>query len=182
METKTQTLQSKPGNAYSQRREWFVVYSKPHKEETAKFHLELKGIRVFFPRLLLPEGQRRRKRPVAMFPNYLFVHICLCDEAPYVIWAPGVNRIVSFNGTPAPLDDDIILFLMQRGDPEGIIRVWPGLRAGQRVQIAAGPFEGLVGILEAPPDAKGRVRILIRLLSRQVQVRVPVELVKSELA
>ena len=38
----------------------------------------------------------------------------------------------------------------------------------------SGPFEGLVGIIENPPDARGRVKILMQLLSRQVRVEVPV--------
>lgn len=35
-------------------RAWYVVYSKPHREEQAQFHLGLKNIESFFPRLHLP--------------------------------------------------------------------------------------------------------------------------------
>ena len=35
-------------------RDWYVIYSKPHKEEQAQFHLGLKGVETFFPRLHLP--------------------------------------------------------------------------------------------------------------------------------
>ena len=43
-------------------RDWYVVYSKPHKEEQAQFHLGLKGLESFFPRLYLPGSIERKKR------------------------------------------------------------------------------------------------------------------------
>jgi len=158
---------------------WYVVYSKPHKEELARFHLELKGIEVFFPRLLLPESARARKRVVPLFPNYLFVRIHIPEEFNYALWSPGVKHFVSFNGIPAVLDEEVVTFLMKQATPEGIITARSNLKAGQQVQIVGGPFEGLVGIIHEPPNARGRVKILLRLLSRQVKAEVPVEFVKS---
>ena len=35
-------------------RDWYVVYSNPHKEEQAQFHLALKGVKSFFPKLHIP--------------------------------------------------------------------------------------------------------------------------------
>jgi transcriptional antiterminator RfaH len=160
-------------------RRWYVVYSKPHKEEFAQFHLRSKGLEVFFPRLLLPEYVQKRKRIVPLFPNYLFVRIHASEEYHYVLWSPGVKRILSFNGIPAPLDEGVVAFLVQQATPEGIIASRSNLRAGQEVRISGGPFDGLVGMIQEPPNAKGRVKVLMKLLSRQVEVEVPVQFVKS---
>ena len=45
------------------------------------------------------------------------------------------------------------------------------------VEITSGPFAGLAGIIQEPPDARGRVTVLMDLLNRQVPVEVPVEFV-----
>jgi transcription antitermination factor NusG len=54
------------------------------------------------------------------------------------------------------------------------------LKPGQEVRINGGPFDGLTGLIQEPPDAKGRVKVLMRLLSRQLQVEVPVRFVECE--
>jgi transcriptional antiterminator RfaH len=161
-------------------RDWYVVYSKPHKEEQAQFHLRMKGLDVFFPRLDLLRVAEKRKRIIPLFPNYLFVRLHLPTEFHYVIWSPGVKRIVSFGDRPIPLDDDVVNFLKQQTDPEGLIKARSQLRPGQEVEIRGGPFDGLIAIIQDPPDAKGRVRILLKLLSRQISVRLGVEFIKGE--
>jgi transcription elongation factor/antiterminator RfaH len=161
-------------------RRWYVIYSKPHKEEFAEFHLRLKGLEVFFPRLLTPESLRSRRRIVPLFPNYLFVRIQISREYHYVHWSPGVKRIVGFNGNPTPLDEEIMDFLMQQANSEGIITARSNLRAGQEVQISGGPFDGLVGIIQEPPGVKGRVKVLLNLLNREVKAEVPVRFVTTE--
>jgi len=160
-------------------RSWYVVYSKPHKEEQVRLHLGLKGIESFFPRLQLPASSGRNKGVAPLFPNYLFVRLDLAAESHYVIWAPGVKRIVSFGDAPIPLEDGTVQFLKEKADAHGIIRARSQLRAGQQVEISGGPFDGFTGIIENPPNAKGRVKILLKLLSRQISVRLGVEFVKN---
>ncbi len=161
-------------------RQWYVVYSKPRKEACAEFYLRQKGLEVFFPRLRLPGSLRKRKRIVPLFPNYLFVRIQVFSaEYSYVAWSPGVNRFVSFNGIPTPLDDEIVAYLMEQSTDEGIITARSNLKPGQEVQISGGPFEGLIGIIQYPPDAKGRVKLLLNLLSREVKVAVPLQFIDS---
>ena len=160
-------------------RRWYVIYSKPHKEGVAEFHLRFKGLEVFLPRLLMPESLQRRRRIVPLFPNYLFVRIQISKEYHYVLWSPGVKRMVGFNGNPTPLDEEIMDFLMQQANSDGIITARSNLRTGQEVQISGGPFDGLVGIIQEPPDAKERVKVLLKLLNREVKVELPVQFVKS---
>jgi transcriptional antiterminator RfaH len=161
-------------------REWYVVYSKPRKEEQVRFHLGLKGIESFFPRLQIPGCAGRKKNITPLFPNYLFVRVDLANEAHYVIWSPGVKRIVSFSDRPLPLEEGVIEFLKERADSDGIIQAQSGLSAGQQVEIIGGPFNGFVGIIENPPNAKGRVQILLKLLSRQISVKLGVEFIRNQ--
>jgi transcriptional antiterminator RfaH len=165
----------------STQRQWYVVYSKPQKEDYARFHLSSKGLEVFFPQLLFPQSARKRKRLVPLFPNYLFVRLRLfSEEFSYAQWSPGVSRIVSFNGVPASVDDLIMDFLMEQVNGDGIIEARPRLRSGQEVRITGGPFDGLVGIIHEPPNAKGRINILLNLLNRPTKVDVPIHFVEAQ--
>jgi transcriptional antiterminator RfaH len=163
-------------------RDWYVIYSKPHKEEQAQFHLGLKGVESFFPRLQLPGPPNKKKRLVPLFPSYLFARVHLPTEYHYVMWAPGVKKIVCFSETPVPIEENVILFLQQNADDRGVIQARSQLRRGQEVEVTGGPFSGLFGIIQDPPDAKGRIKILLKLLSRQITVKLGVEFIKGEFA
>lgn len=167
---------------HSLERNWYVIYSKAHKEEQAQFHLSLKGLESFFPRLNLPASVGKKKRIIPLFPNYFFARIHLATEYHYVIWSPGVKKIVSFSETPVPIEESVIRFLQQNADNSGVIQARSNLRRGQEVEVTGGPFNGLVGIIQDPPDSKGRIRILLKLLSRQITVKLGVESVKGEFA
>jgi transcriptional antiterminator RfaH len=158
-----------------------VVYSKPRKEACAQFHLERRGIEVFAPKMLLPAYLERRIRLVPLFPSYLFVRIDPVEDLHAVLWSPGVSRFVaSQRGTPARLDDAIVEFLRNRADAAGVITAHPDLSVGSEVEVTRGPFDGLMGIITRPPDGKGRVKVLMRLLNRHVvTVDVPVHSLRA---
>ncbi len=159
---------------------WYVIYAKPHKEATALFHLRRKEVEVFFPQLRLPEYLQARRPVVPLFPGYLFVHIVLLERFYDVIWSPGVRRFVGTHGGPAALDDQVVAFLQANAGPEGILQAHSNLKVGQQVEITRGPFAGIVGIIQRPPDARGRIRVLMQLLNRRaVKVDVPVQHVRS---
>jgi len=158
---------------------WYVIYTKPQREELAQFHLRLKNLESFFPRLMLPVFSRRQKRIVALFPNYLFVRIDFEKEYDFVRWSPGVKCFVCFNDTPIPLKDHVAEYFIRRANSDGIICARSNLTIGQEVTIHGGPFDGVLGMIESTPDAKGRVKILMTLLSRQVSVEVPLGFVGS---
>jgi transcriptional antiterminator RfaH len=164
----------------SQGRQWYVIYSKPQKEDYAKFNLRSKGLEVFFPRLLLPESSKRRKRVVPLFPNYLFVRLeIFSSEYQCAIWSPGVSHIVSFNGSPASIDEKSVKFLIAQTNSEGIIVARSDLRVGQQVRFCRGAFDGLIGLIQNVPDGKGRVGVLLKLLSRDIKMEVPLDVVSS---
>lgn len=155
--------------------QWYVVYVKPNREEAAQFHLQRKGFDTFLPRLRLSSSRRDRRQIVPLFPNYLFARLRVPDDYNMVRWAPGVNHLVGCEGRPTPLDSAVVDFLRQRATPDGILPERIHFSTGSGVRIVAGPFEGLVGVIENPPDARGRVKVLMQLLGRQVRVEIPVD-------
>ena len=73
-------------------RNWYVVYSKPHKEAQVQLHLGLKGIESFFPRLQLPGSVNKNKGIAPLFPNYLFVRVNLATESHYFGTLTGIKK------------------------------------------------------------------------------------------
>ena len=156
------------------KKEWFVVFSKPRREEFAQYHLRTKGLETFFPRLMLPKISRKTKQIVPLFPNYLFVRMNLIQDYNHVRWAPGVKHLVNFGGRPVPLDDKVARDLIEQSDNDGIIAAHSNLKVGQEVQLRGGPFDGVLGIIQKTADAHGRVQLLMGL--RRISVQVPVHL------
>ena len=155
-------------------KKWYVVLTKPRNEEMAQLHLSRNGIEVFYPKLFLPVSNKSGRHIVSLFPNYLFVRIdASSTEYSRVVWCRGVKRFVSFGGTPSALENNVVDFVRDQADQNGLIMARSNLRVGDEVQIAKGPFKGLVGIIQEPPDTKSRVKVLMAILSRHVPVEVP---------
>ena len=161
-------------------RHWCVVYTKARSEDFAQVTLRQRGIVTFYPKLALPKSAKRNRQLVALFPNYLFVRLDLSSNEPgSVTWCPGVKRLLNFDGVPAIVDDSAVSFLMDQATPDATITACSNLRAGQEVIIEHGPFGGLIGIIERPPNARGRVKVLLQLLNRPTKVDVPVQFIKA---
>lgn len=153
---------------------WYVVVTKPRNEEMAQYHLHSREIEVFYPKLFLPVSNRSGRHVVSLFPNYLFVRIdASSSQYSQVVWCRGVRKIVNFGGIPSPLESNVVEFMQDQADQNGLIMARSNLRVGDEVQIAKGPFKGLIGIIQEPPDTKSRVRVLMAILSRHVQVEIP---------
>jgi transcriptional antiterminator RfaH len=158
--------------------QWYVVRSKPRREQYAQEQLARRGIETFLPRILEPS--RWRLEPVVgpLFPGYLFAWLCLSSQYTRVVWTPGVRNLVAFGDEPTPVALEVIDFIQQRCGPEGIVRALPTFHDGDCVRVKTGPFEGLVGVVHGQVSAQRRVQVLMELLRRQTRVTVPVEMLE----
>ena len=89
-------------------REWYVVRSKPRREEYAQGQLLRRGVETFLPRIVEPLRGHLEPVVAPMFPGYLFARIDLLTQYNSVIWAPGVRRFVSFGDVPAAVDRAVV--------------------------------------------------------------------------
>lgn len=154
--------------------DWFVVRSKPRREQTAVESLERRGITTYCPWIAEPTGLTNEWATVPLFPGYLFVRIQLEQGYYTVVWTPGVKSFVAFGSVPTPVHSDVVDFLRNESGPDGVLRPVSNLRSGQRVRIRRGPFAGLVGIIEKPCDERGRIRVLMDFLRQGTVVEVPI--------
>jgi transcription antitermination factor NusG len=152
---------------------WYVVAVKLRRERFAAIELARRGLEVFLPRLAL--ARRGVERVGALFPGYLFAHLVLPRDWNRVVWVPGVRRLVTFEGDAPAVPPDAVTYLRAQAGPDGVIVARPRpLPVGHRVRVTDGPLAGLVGSIENPPDARGRVSVLMDILRTQTRVSIDV--------
>jgi transcriptional antiterminator RfaH len=158
---------------------WYVLSTKHRRERFAATQLERRRIDVYLPRLLLVRRGDRTVRP--LFPGYLFARLVLPRDWGRVAWTPGVSRLVTFEGEAPALLDDVVAYLREQAGEDGVIPARPRpLLVGRRVRVTDGPLAGLVGIIENPPDARGRVSVLMDLLRAQTRVSIDAASLEEE--
>jgi transcription antitermination factor NusG len=151
---------------------WYAAWTRSRHEKSVADALKRKMIETFLP---LYETVRqwkngRHRVELPLFPGYTFVRIALCDRLE-VLKAPGVVRLVGFNGTPTPLEDEEIENL-QRALARGVrAEPHPFLTVGRRVRVIAGPLAGYEGILVRRKGGS-HVVLSIDLIHRSVLVHL----------
>ncbi|MDR7543870.1 MAG: transcription termination/antitermination protein NusG [Armatimonadota bacterium] len=162
---------------------WYAVQTKPRREERVLCWIRTRaGLPIFLPKVeaLRRRGPRRVVVVEPLFPSYVFVHMTLEPESWHAVkWAPGVRRILGTDDMPIPVPPEAMRLLRDRCGEGEIVRWAPEFRPGERVRVARGPFEGLVGILERPAARGHRVRVLLELLGHPTPVEMDATDVES---
>ncbi len=158
-------------------RQWYVVRTKPRREEYAQEQLVRRDVETFLPRIL-ETGTRGEPVVSALFPGYLFAHIDLLTQYTRVSWTPGVRSFVAFGDVPNAVDRGVIDFLQERCGPCGLVQALPTFQEGDQVRVKRGPLGGLVGIVRGHVSGRCRVQVLMELLRRRTEVSVPVDLLE----
>jgi transcription antitermination factor NusG len=150
--------------------QWYALHSKPNKEENLWQELCSRGYEVFYPQIRVqPVNPRARKRR-PYFPGYLFVRVDLLTVGfSALAWMPFSTGPVCFDLQPSPISEELIHILQHRVEQINAAggELFDSLRHGEVVQIEAGPFAGYEAIFDARLPGSERVRVLLKLLSRQ---------------
>jgi len=163
---------------------WYVLHSKPNKEDFLFSQLRHREIEVYYPRLRVDPVNPRSRKVKPFFPGYLFVQVDL-ENTPLsgLAYVPGSNRVVSFDHEPAVVPEEVIHTIRQNvdrinADPD---QLQNQLVHGDPVTIQGGPFEGYQAIFDTHLEGSERVRLLIKLLrGQQVRVQVPSKMIKPK--
>jgi transcriptional antiterminator RfaH len=153
---------------------WFVGYTLPCKEILALEHLRRQGFETFLPRIT---GTRRHARKVervkgALFPRYVFIRLDLQrDRWRSVNGTIGMAYLLAAMETPSPVPVGFVEALQEIAGADDVVAREPDLAPGEAVRIVAGPLAGQVGEL-LRLDARGRVEMLLGLLSGKVRLKV----------
>jgi transcriptional antiterminator RfaH len=159
---------------------WAVVRAVPHHDRLAAECVAMAGFETFTPKIRVKLESRRRTTP--LFPGYFFTRIV--DQWRVLERTMGVLNVVKVGTTPSRCPDEEIAKLIERSDPDGVIRLrarpLPTPRRvftpGATVAIVDGPFRGLEGIY-AGQSARERELVLLNVLGATRPVAVAAHLI-----
>jgi len=151
---------------------WYALYTCARHERRVAEQIERRQLSCFLPsyRCVRRWKDRRKEVEFALFPGYVFVHMSLSNKLK-VLQVPGVVRLVSFQGQPAPLPAEEIDALRNRLSGSAKIEPHPYLRAGRKVRVHSGPFQGLEGVIVRRKD-RYRLIFSIDLIQRSLAIEL----------
>ena len=160
---------------------WYVIQTKPKKEEEAKSYLSTKGVEIFNPRIesfALRNG-RMSKELKPLFSSYIFGRFDLNQDYPLVRWARGVRKVLGFGGYPTPVAEEVIEIIKKRADGDGIVRKKYHFEPNDLVRIKAGLLKDLLGIFDRWVSDSERVKILLNLIGYQPAVELHYSMIEK---
>ncbi len=155
---------------------WYVLHSKPRKEEFLCDQLLARNLEAFCPEVRVQPANPRARKTRPYFPGYVFVQADLQDvKMSSMAWMPGATGFVAFDGAPADVPENLVHAIRRRVDEINSAggELLQSLKAGETVVIKDGPFAGYEAIFDARLDGLERVRVFLKLLQKR---QFPLEL------
>jgi transcriptional antiterminator RfaH len=158
---------------------WYVVHSKPQKEEWLYKQLTALQFRSYYPCLHLRYQKPHLHKSKPYFPGYLFVNVDLELTGRSVLqWIPGSLGLVSFGGEPTHVPDELIQKIRRRVDQINVVRdtVLEALRPGENVVINSGPLAGYNAIFCSWLQPRERAQVLLSILQNPaIRIDLPAD-------
>lgn len=157
---------------------WHAFYTRARHEKRVAARLVERDLEVFLP--LVPRirewHDRQKVVQFPMFPSYVFARVPSRDCA-RILSTPGVASVVGFGAGPVPIPDDEIANVRRfaeglAGSSTAAPEPVPLVEEGEEVRVAAGPFEGVVGVVL---ERRGNDRALIQVGLKAIRQGVKLE-------
>lgn len=160
---------------------WYLILVKPNSHVSAQNNLQRQGFDVFLP-LILKTSRKAKKfktTAVPLFPSYLFIG----SQSEKIPWKSlnstrGVAKVVTLDGKYRPVDNDIILALKSRCDPNDIITLETNIKAGDYVKIGKGPFNDFICEVEKIDESQ-RAWVLLEFLQQKTRSLVSLDCISQ---
>jgi transcription termination/antitermination protein NusG len=153
---------------------WYALYTRSRFEKKMLSELTDRRVEVFLPmREILSRWKDRKKRIwVPLFPGYIFVnHVDTPENRFRILNIPGAVRFVGHEGHAEPIPDEQLLYVRRFLESSIAIDSYPYIQVGTRVEVIAGPLNGIQGILV---EKRGRFRFVLQvdLIRQAVSVEI----------
>lgn len=138
---------------------WFILHTMPNQEKLLAGSLAAMNLGYFLPlrRVVRIQGKLRKEVLSPLFPSYLFLRGCLDDmyHADRTKRVVGVVRVFDQQGLESEIRS-IHMALLN----EGVVAPYPFLKKGILVEVRAGPFRGVRGLIE---DRASNDRLILQI-------------------
>lgn len=162
------------GNEVSDGLRWYVVRTGPKQEQRAISNLKSMSIEGFLPMVRIPRVNPftglTTTVPGPMFPYYAFARFDARKSLHQVCYTRGVRRVVSFGGVLAQIDDSLIELMRNQVEEDGLVRLGPKLKSGDRVKVTSGHLANFLGVFEHGINGTDRVAILLTAVRYQARI------------
>jgi transcription antitermination factor NusG len=144
---------------------WYACRTRARAEKRVDSLMASSGIQTYLPLILRERQWTDRKKRVAfpLLPGYVFAKFPLTEIA-RVLKTPGVASVAQPNGYPSPIREEeldsvrrLVAGVAETGLPPVAAEV---PQEGEDVEIVAGPFRGVRGLLI---EVRGRSRVIVAL-------------------
>ena len=170
----------------SEEKNWYVLHTYSGYEKKVEQNLASRmksmGMEENIFEVLVPEQETYEEKNGEMvavskktFPGYVLVQMIMSDEAWYVVRnTPGVTGFVGSHGAgskPAPLlPEEVDAMVRSLGvNPR---KVDINLELGQRIEIIAGAFQGMEGIVSEIDEDKAKVTVSVEMFGRETDTEL----------
>lgn len=167
---------------------WYVVQTYSGQENAVKKDLERRidsmGVTDFVFEVMVPEETiiekkdgKEKEKVVQLYPGYVFVNMIVTDHSWFVIRnTPRVTGFLGSSGSgtkPVPLSkDEINQVLLKIG---AISKPKYDLLLGKLVEIIAGPYQGMQGVVSFVDNDQEMVKVDIDFFGRMTPVELDVK-------
>lgn len=146
--------------------QWYVLRSKPNKEDALYKQIMLREFGVFYPRQAYTPINPRARKVKPYFAGYMFVHINIGETGHSLFqWMPYSAGLVNFDGEPAVIPIDIMQSLIRSIESitQNAIDPIVDFTPGNLLKVVSGPFAGYEAIFDTRLSGNDRIRILLNL-------------------
>lgn len=155
---------------------WYCLRSQPKHEHIAALHLRrYAAVEVFAPRIRFQRPRLKGKAwtTEALFPGYLFARFDLAERWREIQYSHAVRSILSFGGKIPVLPTEVIDRLREMLGPEELSVIEPAIKTGGEIVVIAGVFQGLKTIVTSYVPGKDRIKLLMNVMGRDMEVEAP---------
>jgi transcription antitermination factor NusG len=163
---------------------WYVLRSKPNREEALWLEVSARGFETFYPHIRVQPVNPRSRKMRSYFPGYLFVLAELKDVGRSTFtWMPYSQGLVTFGDEPAEVPESLLQAIRKRVEQinQSGGEQMVGLERGETVVIQGGPFDGYEAIFDAGVSGNERVRVFLKLLkAQQLSLELPAGQIRAK--
>ena len=146
----------------SKEKRWYALYTKSRAEKKVEAELLAKHVNAYLPleKKLKQWSDRKKWVKEPLIRSYIFVNVTPADlQKAY--FTPGIVKIVTFEGKPAPIPDrqiQAIKDVLESGESYEVTSDY--FQLGENVEVKHGNLQGLKGELIKHVN---RYKVLIRI-------------------